>query len=113
MVPARFVLLSKLPLTTNGKVDRKRLPAPEAERPELGPKGMLLRGTAVEELVAGIWAEVLELERVGVNDNFFELGGHSLLATQVVSRLREAFRVEIPLRLLFETPTAGRSGPQY
>jgi amino acid adenylation domain-containing protein len=106
MVPARFVLLSKLPLTTNGKVDRKRLPAPDDERPDLAG-GYAAPRTAVEELVAAIWADVLGLERVGVNDNFFDLGGHSLLATQVVSRMREAFRVEIPLRLLFESPTAG------
>ena len=107
MVPARFVLLTKLPLTTNGKVDRKRLPAPDDERPELA-EGYVAPRTAVEELVVAIWAEVLGLERVGVNDNFFDLGGHSLLATQVVSRIREAFRVEIPLRLLFESPTAGQ-----
>ena len=104
MVPAAFVALEALPLTANGKVDRRALPASNRTRPEL-EKGFVAPRTPEEELVAEIWAQVLGLERVGIYDNFFELGGHSLLATQAVSRIREAFAVEIPLRRLFEVPT--------
>jgi amino acid adenylation domain-containing protein len=101
MVPAAFVALESLPTTSGGKVDRRALPAPEwtAEEEHVEPR------TVVEELVAGIWAELLETGRVGVTASFFAMGGHSLLATQVVSRLRETFGVEVPLRALFETPT--------
>ena len=102
MVPGAFVQLERLPLTANGKVDWGALPAPEAES---GEAEWSEWGTPVEEVVAGIWSEVLGVGRVGVRDNFFELGGHSLLATQVVSRLRAALGVELALRVLFETPT--------
>ena len=104
MVPSVFVTLEEMPLTTSGKVDRRRLPEPDASRPEL-EAGYVAPATGVEELVAGIWAEVLGLERVGVNDNFFELGGHSLLATTIAARILELFQIELPLRTLFEAPT--------
>jgi len=104
MVPTAFVLLEALPLTPNGKVDRRVLPAPEQVDTELEGTSMAPR-TPTEEMVAGIWVQVLALGQVGIHDNFFELGGHSLLATQVISRLRKTFQVELPLRCLFESPT--------
>ena len=104
MVPVAWVEMSSLPLSPNGKVDRKNLPAPDYERPELAGEYQGAR-TPTEEVMAGIWAEVLRLDQVGVKDDFFALGGHSLLATQVVSRIRNAFQVELPLRALFEAPT--------
>jgi amino acid adenylation domain-containing protein len=103
MVPSAFVELEQLPLTPNGKIDRKALPAPEQAR-GTGVDYVEAR-TPVEEVVAGVWREVLVRERVGVSDNFFELGGHSLLATRVLSRVREVFGVEVALRRLFEEPT--------
>src|SRR5215211_7926366 len=104
MVPSAFVLLETLPLTPNGKLDRLALPAPSLARPELDMKFVPPR-TPVEDQLVEIWKKVLGLERVGIHDDFFELGGHSLLATRVVSRVRGALRVELPLRYLFETPT--------
>jgi amino acid adenylation domain-containing protein/non-ribosomal peptide synthase protein (TIGR01720 family) len=101
MVPAALVRLPALPLTPNGKVDRKALPDPEWQG--ASESDLPLR-TPVEELLAGIWAEVLGLPRVGAVDNFFDLGGHSLLATRVMSRLRSALSVEVPVRDLFLAP---------
>ncbi|HEU4408791.1 MAG TPA: amino acid adenylation domain-containing protein [Polyangiaceae bacterium] len=101
MVPSSFVALEALPLTPNGKVDRKALPAPAV--PAAADRGA--PRTATEDLLAGVWAEVLGLKQVGIRQNFFELGGHSLLATQVVSRVRRALGVELPLRALFDHPT--------
>jgi amino acid adenylation domain-containing protein/FkbM family methyltransferase len=104
MVPTSFVLLHRFPLSPNGKVDTQALPMPEAGRPGLGETSLAPRNH-IEEGLSRIWAEVLRLDRVGVNDNFFRLGGHSLLATQVVSRVRDAFQVKLPLREFFAGPT--------
>ena len=104
MVPAVFVPLAALPLTENGKVDRRALPAPGGSRPDLDGAFVAPR-TEIEERVAAIWAAVLDLDEVGVHDNFFDLGGHSLLATRAISRIRDAFGVDLPLRPLFENPT--------
>ncbi len=109
MVPGVIVKLKELPLTTNGKVDRKALPHPVAEHEAV--EEHLAPQTPVEQVVAEIWCAVLNVERVGLQDNFFKLGGHSLLATQVVARLRSSLGVELPLRTLFEFATvAGLAG---
>jgi amino acid adenylation domain-containing protein len=103
MVPQTFVALDELPLTANGKVDRKALPAPDSS--DTSACVYVAPRDAVEEALCEVWAEVLRVERVGVRDNFFDLGGHSLLATQVVSRVRQVLQVELPLRVMFESPT--------
>jgi acyl carrier protein len=103
MVPRLLVPLDALPLTSNGKVDRAALPAPTLNK-DLNDTSDKPQ-TTIEEMLAGVWSEVLKIDQVGVNDNFFDLGGHSLLATQVFSRVREVFAVEISLRSLFENPT--------
>jgi len=103
MVPSAIIVLPALPLTPNGKVDRKALPAPEPQ--ERGAGGYVAPRTPEEEILAGIWAQVLGVDRVGAHDGFFDLGGHSLLATQVASRIRSLLGVELPLRALFERAT--------
>ncbi|MFD4562314.1 amino acid adenylation domain-containing protein, partial [Streptomyces sp. NPDC058469] len=103
MIPSVFTELAALPLTANGKIDRAALPAPDAVRQHL--TGYVAPANVTEELLAGVWAQVLGLARVGATDDFFELGGQSLLATQVVSRVREVFGAEIPLAALFDHPT--------
>jgi hypothetical protein len=104
MVPSHFLILDALPRTTNGKLDRKALPAPHQLRPNIGQAFVAPRN-ATEEKVASVWAEVLKLKMVGVHDNFFHLGGHSLLGTQVISRLCQLFKTPLQLRWLFQFPT--------
>ncbi|MFL6291049.1 MAG: amino acid adenylation domain-containing protein [Thermoanaerobaculia bacterium] len=103
MMPSAFVLLDALPITPNGKVDRRRLPAPGG-LPESG-RSLVAARNATEERLLAIWKELLGVERIGVEDDFFALGGHSLLATQAISRVRQAFGVELPLRTFFEAPS--------
>jgi acyl carrier protein len=103
MIPSLVMALPAFPLTPNGKVDRRALPAPEPPRGDEG--AFVPPSTEMEELVARVWAQVLGIERVGAHDRFFDIGGQSLLATQVVSRLRRELGCEIPLRTLFELPT--------
>ncbi|HEY0174085.1 MAG TPA: amino acid adenylation domain-containing protein [Pyrinomonadaceae bacterium] len=104
MIPSVFVHLDEWPLTPNGKIDRRALPAPTPFRLELEASFVAPRDQS-EELLASIFAAVLGVERVGSDDNFFDLGGHSLLATQVIARVRDSFLVELPLRDFFRTPT--------
>ncbi|NNB98210.1 non-ribosomal peptide synthase/polyketide synthase, partial [Corallococcus exiguus] len=109
MVPSAFMVLDALPINANGKVDRKALPEPGNT-----PRSTVFVAprTATEEQLATLFAEVLRVERIGVRDDFFAMGGHSLLATQLVSRVRSTFRVELPLRALFEAPTVERLAPK-
>ena len=104
MIPSVFMMLDTLPLTPSGKVDRRALPAPGCGRPNLSNAFVPAR-TPLEEVLAGIWAEVLSLDQVGIHDNFFDLGGHSLAATRVVSRVIDRFKVDLPIKTLFDSPT--------
>jgi acyl carrier protein len=102
MIPAEILFVDRFPLTSGGKVDRQALAAralPPRRGKIAGP------GNGTEETVARVWQEVLRLERIGIDQNFFDLGGHSLLATRVLARLRGAFEMDLPLRLMFEQPT--------
>ena len=104
MVPGSFVLLQSFPLTSTGKIDRKALAAMDSSKPEHEHEFIAPR-TALEQVLAGIFSNVLGMDRVGLLDNFFELGGHSLMATQVASRVRESLGIDLPLRRIFEKPT--------
>jgi amino acid adenylation domain-containing protein len=104
MVPSAFVRLDRMPVNTNGKVDRRALPAPGGGRPDLREIFTPPR-TAAEDVVADIWAQRLGIEKIGVADDFFELGGHSLVAMQIVGRLCDVFQVELPMRAIFERRT--------
>ena len=106
MVPSTFVVLSALPVTANGKLDRKALRPSNSISPRI-TQGFVAPRTRIEKAIAQAWQDLLNSGSLGVDDNFFEIGGHSLLATQIVSRLREVFNREIPVRVVFEAPTVG------
>jgi aspartate racemase len=104
MLPSAYVVLERLPLSLNGKVNRQALPAPQYDRSAINIAFAAPR-SSLEELLTGAWCEVLKAERVGVHDNFFDLGGHSLLVTQMIARVRETCGIDLPLRWVFEAPT--------
>lgn len=104
MVPTQFITLDAFPLTPNGKIDRRALPEFDVKTPEMYEDYAAPR-TPIEELLVGIWSEVLDVSLVGIRDNFFDLGGHSLRATQIASRVSDAFQIALPIRVLFESPT--------
>jgi hypothetical protein len=103
MLPAFIISVQEIPVTPNGKVDRRALPPPQQE--EKSKKEYIAPRTPLEELLAGIWADVLGLPQVGVHDNFFDLGGHSLLAMRVVNSIRELLQRPVDMRLLLQSPT--------
>lgn len=107
MVPSRFVFLDSFPLTSSGKIDRKALSVRVPDPPDCGSEYVPPQ-TALEQVLCGIFAAVLNRKRIGLHDNFFENGGHSLLATQLISRIREALQMELPLRWIFEQPTVAK-----
>ncbi len=109
MVPSTFVVLDELPLTAHGKIDRNALPAPGAARLEL-VKSYTAPRTAVERVLANIWQQILNIERVGIHENFFDLGGHSMLAMQLASRVREDFGIDLPIAAVFSSPTVAGLG---
>jgi acyl carrier protein len=104
MVPARIVILDELPVSANGKIDRKALPLPGRSRPELEIPFAAGR-TPAEKQLSQIWADILELDEVGIHDNFLDLGGNSLAATRIVSQVFASFQIQVPLRSLFQSPT--------
>ena len=104
MIPSAFVQLNTMPLTANGKINRRALPEPTAQDVQaaitcIGPR------TPLEQQLAGIWAQILKLEQVSIHDNFFELGGHSLLAIKAIARIHDVLQVELTLRQFFDSPT--------
>jgi acyl carrier protein len=107
MVPTDFVFLDSLPLTPNGKIDRLALPVPDGSRPDL-EVAYCAPQSEIERLLAEIWAEVLAVDRVGIHDNFFDLGGHSLAASRVISRVIQTFKLDLPVKALFDAPTVAR-----
>lgn len=104
MIPSIFMLLDRMPTTTNGKVDRRALPTPTQKEVLALQKNFVVPATPVEKILANIWGEVLGLEQVSLHDNFFELGGHSLNATQVIIRMNQELDMNLPVRLLFLRP---------
>ncbi len=104
MVPSVFVVLNALPVTPNGKLDRRALPVPGKARPDLENPFVPAR-TPVEKELSGIWSDILGLDQVGIYDNLFDPGGHSLLATQIASRALDTFRIQVPLDHLLRSPT--------
>ncbi len=105
MIPPSFLVLAAMPITSNGKIDRRALAALAEPPPEGGEAAHVAPRGPVEEVIAGIWCDVFDRERVSVHDRFADLGGHSLLAIQIIARVREAFQVDVPLRAIFEAPT--------
>jgi amino acid adenylation domain-containing protein len=107
MVPAAFVILQELPRTISGKLDYKRLPELDEKLLDINKEHSKPK-TAIEETILGFWKDILDLDKIGTEENFFELGGHSLMATQVISRIRETYKIDLPLRSLFEAGTVAR-----
>lgn len=105
MLPAAFISLDTLPLTTNGKLDWRALPVPELNRTAAGVAKYTAPSTPLEEALVAMWIEILGLDQVGIHDNFFDLGGHSLLAIRLMSKIQKELDLELPLRMLFESPT--------
>jgi amino acid adenylation domain-containing protein len=108
MLPSHFVFIKNMPLTPNGKIDRKALAAPDHNYPDLIEEDFEVAHTPTEEILARIWADMLQIEQVSIHDDFIDLGGHSLLATQIITRLHEVFQIELPLHSLFEWPTIAK-----
>ena len=104
MIPAALVVLEKIPLTANGKVNRRALPVPNWGKNAIALSANPGAKSSTEQKLANIWTDLLGIKTVSIDDNFFQLGGHSLLATQLTSRIRDTFNVELPLQKIFETP---------
>src|SRR5579884_4213362 len=104
MLPSAFVVLDAWPLTSNGKVHRQALPRPNPSASHMDTMPIMPQ-TEIERMLAAIWQDILHIERIGIHDNFFELGGHSLLATRLLTRVNAIFKLDLPLRILFENAT--------
>jgi acyl carrier protein len=111
MLPTSFVQLEAFPLSPNGKVDRQALPPPETQR-SVSRAAFIAPRTPVEQILADIWAEMFNLEQIGIHDNFFELGGHSLLALRILAYVQEIFQMELPLSIIFKAPTVAELAEQ-